>query len=187
MFKGIDFARLKIIKKETVIYTVFLVIDLNHWHCSHEKLNHYLLVWSLEPNFSSVQFSRSVVSDSLWRHGLKHARLPCPSPTPRVYSNSCPLSWWCHPTISSSVIPFSSRLQSFPVSRSFQMMNLIYLLAVLLLDYSYDTSVFWQFLALIPLPPFYLQLFLCARKLASIPDRRVGMFYKNVFLQLTFS
>ena len=67
------------------------------------------------------------------------------------------------------------------------MMNLIYLLAVLLLDYSYDTSVFWQFLALIPLPPFYLQLFLCARKLASIPDRGVGMFYKNVFLQLTFS
>ena len=120
MFKGIDFARLKIIKKETVIYTVFLVIDLNHWHCSHEKLNHYLLVWSLEPNFSSVQFSRSVVSDSLWRHGLKHARLPCPSPTPRVYSNSCPLSWWCHPTISSSVIPFSSRLLSFPASGSFQ-------------------------------------------------------------------
>ena len=60
------------------------------------------------------------MSDSLWTHGLQQARPPCPSPTPGVYSNSCPLSWWCHPTISSSVIPFSSCLQSFPASRSFQ-------------------------------------------------------------------
>ena len=71
--------------------------------------------------FSSVQFSHSVVSISLRPHGLQHARPPCPSPTPRVYSNSCPLSQWCHPTISSSVIPFSSCLQSFPASGSFQM------------------------------------------------------------------
>ena len=69
----------------------------------------------------SVQFSCSVMSDSLWPHGLQHARLPCPSPTPRVYSNSCPLSRWCHPTISSSAIPFSSCLQSFPASGSFPM------------------------------------------------------------------
>ena len=62
--------------------------------------------------FSSVQFSCSVVSDSLRPHGLQHARLPCPSPTPRAYSNSCPLSWLCHPAISSSVVPFSSCLQS---------------------------------------------------------------------------
>ena len=68
---------------------------------------------------SSGQFSRPVMSDSLWPHGLQHARFPCPSPTPRVYSNSCPLSWWCHPTISSFVIPFSSHLQSFPASGSF--------------------------------------------------------------------
>ena len=67
--------------------------------------------------FSSVQFSRSVVSDSLWPHGLQHARPPCPAPIPRVYSNSCPLSWWCHPTISSSVVCFSSCLQSFPSIR----------------------------------------------------------------------
>ena len=67
----------------------------------------------------SVQFSRSVVSDSLRRCGLQHTRPPCPSPTPEVYSNSCPLSRWCHPTISSSVVPFSSCLQSFPVSGSF--------------------------------------------------------------------
>ena len=73
---------------------------------------------------SPVQFSRAVVSDSLQPHRLQHAKPPCPSPTPRVYSNSCPLSRWCHPTISSSVIPFSSRLQSFPASGSFQMSRL---------------------------------------------------------------
>ena len=61
---------------------------------------------------SSVQFSRSVVSDSLRPHELQHARPPCPSPTPGVYPNSCPLSWWCHPIISFSVVPFSSCSQS---------------------------------------------------------------------------
>ena len=61
------------------------------------------------------------MSDSLWPHGLQHTRLPCPSPTPGVNSNSCLLSQWCHPTISSSVIPFSSCLQSFPASGSFPM------------------------------------------------------------------
>ena len=64
-------------------------------------------------------FSRSVVSDSLRCHGLQHASPPCPSPTPRVYPNSSPLSWWCHPTISSSLLPFSCCLQSFPASGSF--------------------------------------------------------------------
>ena len=71
--------------------------------------------------FSSVQFSCLVVSDSLWPHGLHHARPPCPSPTPRACSNSCPLSQWCHPNISSSVIPFSSCLQSIPASGSLLM------------------------------------------------------------------
>ena len=75
-------------------------------------------------SFSSVQFSRSVVSDSLQPHGLQHTRPPCPSPTPGVYPNSCPLSWRCHPTISSSVIPFSSCPQPFPTSESFQMSQL---------------------------------------------------------------
>ena len=73
---------------------------------------------------SSVQFSRSVVSDSLQLHEPQHARLPCPSPTPRIYPNSCPLSHWCHPIISSSVVPFPSHLQSFPASGSFQMSQL---------------------------------------------------------------
>ena len=69
----------------------------------------------------SVQFSGSVMSDSLWTHGLQHTRLPCPSPTLGACSNSCPFSWWCHPTISSSVVPFSSCFQSFPASGSFPM------------------------------------------------------------------
>ena len=74
--------------------------------------------------FSSVQFSRSVVSDSLQPHELQHARPPCPSPTPRVHSNSCPSSRWCHLAISSSVIPFSSCAQSLPASESFPMSQL---------------------------------------------------------------
>ena len=64
------------------------------------------------------------MSDSLWTHGLQYARSPCPSPSPGARSNSCPLSWWCHQTISSSVVPFSSCLQSFPASGSFQMSQL---------------------------------------------------------------
>ena len=70
---------------------------------------------------SSVQFSHSVVSDSLPPHESQHSRPPCPSPTPRVHSNSCPLSQWCHPAISSSVVPFSSCPQSLPSSGSFPM------------------------------------------------------------------
>ena len=86
----------------------------------------YLSVWNIFIFFfcsviSSVQFSHSVISDSLWSHGLQHARPPCSSPTPRVYPNSCPLSQWHHPTILSSLIPFSSCPQSFPASGSFQM------------------------------------------------------------------
>ena len=70
---------------------------------------------------SVSQFIHSIRSHSLWPHGLQHARLPCPSPTPRAYSNSGPLSLWCHPTISSSVVPFTSHLQSSPASGSFLM------------------------------------------------------------------
>ena len=72
----------------------------------------------------SVQFSCSVVSNSLWDHGLQHSRLPCPSPTPGACSNSYALSQWCHPTILSSVVTFSSCLQSFPSSGSFPMSQL---------------------------------------------------------------
>ena len=78
-------------------------------------------LFNLYAEFSPVQFSHSVVSNSLWSHGLQHTRPPCPSPTPGVDSNSHPLSWWCYPTISSSVVPFPSCLQSFPASGSFPM------------------------------------------------------------------
>ena len=76
-------------------------------------INMVPVLTNLKPQFSSVH---SVVSDSLWPHGLQHTRLPCPSSTPGVYSNSCPLSRWCHPITSSSLSPFSSHLQSFPAS-----------------------------------------------------------------------
>ena len=75
--------------------------------------------WSGYTIYIPVQFSYLVMSNSLQPHGLQHARLPCPSPTPGACSNSCPASQWCHPTISSSVIPISSSLQSFPASGSF--------------------------------------------------------------------
>ena len=77
--------------------------------------------WKYTSRIISVQFSHSVMSESLQLHGLQNAQPPCPSPTPGVYSNSCPLSWWCHPTISSSIVPFFSRFQYFPASGSFLM------------------------------------------------------------------
>ena len=77
-----------------------------------------------DTQFSSVQFSHSDMSNSLWPHRLQHVRPSCPSLTPRVYSDSCPSSQWCHPTISSSVVPFSSSPQSFPASGSFPMSQL---------------------------------------------------------------
>ena len=80
--------------------------------------------WLYTTSVSSVQFSRSVMSDSLWPHESQHARHPCPSQTPGVFSNSCPLSQWCHPAISSSVVPFSSCPQSLPASGSFPMSQL---------------------------------------------------------------
>ena len=85
---------------------------------------HRIFLVSSGPWQSVRQFISSVVSDSLRHHGLQHARPPCPLPTPGVNPNSCPLSQWFHPAISSSVIPFSSCLQSFPASGSFQMSQL---------------------------------------------------------------
>ena len=77
--------------------------------------------WDVHIKAVSQSFQPSVMSNSLRLHGLQHTRPPCPSPTPGVYSNSCPLSRWCYPTISSSVVPFSSHIQSFPASGSFPM------------------------------------------------------------------
>ena len=97
-------------------------ISIHLFKCTLIKVfyNRYSLFTYLFILFSSVQFSHSAMSKSLWSHGLKHVRLPCPSPTPGTYSNPCALSQWCHPTVSSSVVPFSSHLQSFPASESFQ-------------------------------------------------------------------
>ena len=97
--------------------------------CSDFEAQKSLSLFSLFPHLFTMklwvsQFSRSVVSDSLWPHEPQHARPPCPSPTPGVYPNSCLLSRWRHPTISSSVVPLSSCLQSFPASGSFQMSQL---------------------------------------------------------------
>ena len=94
--------------------------------CSHNIQKHRRPMESCLPiiQLSSVQFSCSVMSDSLRPHGLQHTRPPCPSPTPGACLNSGPLSQWCYPTISSSVVPFSSHLQSFPESGSFPMSHL---------------------------------------------------------------
>ena len=91
-----------------------------NWILEDFLSNHHWVIKS-SCNVSSVQFSHTVMFGSFQPHILQHARPPCPAPTPRVYSDSCPLSRWCHPTISSSVISFSSCLQSFPASGSFQM------------------------------------------------------------------
>ena len=95
------------------------VWSFNHWTARKvpTSFNQFFQITSISPN----QFSPSVVSDFLWPHRLQEIRFPCPSPTPRAYSNSCPSRQWCHPTISSSVIPFSSCLQSFPASGSLPM------------------------------------------------------------------
>ena len=96
------------------------------WFCCQVKRSHdwQPCQFNCIPQFSSVQFSLSVVSDSLRPYESQHARPPCPSPTPGVYSNSCPLSQWCHPATSSSVVPFSSFPQSLPESGSFPMSQL---------------------------------------------------------------
>ena len=94
--------------------------DSRLWKFSASIIKWQFLRISLSRYRDICQFNHSVMSDSLWTHGLQHARLPCPSPTPRAYSNSCPSRRWCHPTISSSVVPFSC-LQSSPASGSFLM------------------------------------------------------------------
>jgi len=95
--------------------------------------------------FSSTHNNHSVMSDSLWPHGLQHTRLPCPSPTPGACSNWCPLRWWCHLTISSSVIPFSSCLQFFPASGSFQWVSSFHQVVKILEFQLQNQSLQWIF------------------------------------------
>ena len=115
----------------------------------------------------SLQFNCSVVSSSFRPHGLQHARLPCPSPTPGVYSNTCPSSQWCHPTISSSVIPFSSHLQSFPASGSFHMSQ-FFTSGGQSIGVSASASVFPAFRAF-SLEPFPLKQEAGAGRVKSVP------------------
>ena len=117
---------------ETVADFIFLSSKITAYgDCSHEIKRPLLLGRKAMTNLDNikkqghlVQFSHSVVSDSLQPHELQHTRLPYPSPTPGVHPNSCPSSWWCHPAISSSIIPFSSCPQSLPASESFPMSQL---------------------------------------------------------------
>ena len=113
----------------TLFHTFIIQIDESHFSLYPGILQSpkwyfkfaYIKVHSLCCKILLVQFSRSVMSNSLWPHGPQHTKLPCPSPIPGDYSNSCLSHWWCHPIISSSVIPFSSCPQSFPTSGSFPM------------------------------------------------------------------
>ena len=95
-------------------------MDSSPWKLGLQDIYINIFVMIYYPLFFSVQFSHLVISNWLRSHGLQHTRLPCPSPTPEAYSNSCPSYQWCHPTISSSVVPFAC-LQSFPISESFPM------------------------------------------------------------------
>ena len=112
--KRIKYLRINLPRETKELYTenyktlMKEIKDINRWRDSPCS-------WSVS------QFSHSVMSDTLRPHELQHARPPCPSPTPRVYSDSCPLSRWCHPAFLSSVVPFSSCLQSFPASGPFQL------------------------------------------------------------------
>ena len=111
------------------IMNIVYVLEKNKRKCHTSCKDKHLNIFGLSIHrhtgtyISSIQFSHSVMSNYLRPHGLQHARPPCASPTPRVYRNSCPLSRWCHATISSSAVPFSC-LQSFPASGSFQMSQL---------------------------------------------------------------
>ena len=98
------------------------------------------------------------MSDSLQPYGLQHARPPCPSPTPRIYSNSCPLSQWCHPTISSSGVPFSSCLQSFPASGSFLISRLFASGGQSMLSFSFSISPSTEYSGLISFRMDWLDL-----------------------------
>ena len=115
-----------------VIFLYFCSCSTKETKCYFFIILYLMFLHDFKDHISSVQFSHSVVSNSLWPHELQHARPPCPSRTPGVHPNPCPSSRWCHPTISSSVVPFSSCPQSFPASdyifhfkREFDIINII--------------------------------------------------------------
>ena len=112
-------------------FTQFLLLFYCHFRYLSQESTILICAFKKYPHLHNLlvavfllQFSRSAVSYSLWPHESQHTRSPCPSPTPRVYPNSCPSSWWCHPAISTSVVPFSSCPQSLPASGSFPVSQL---------------------------------------------------------------
>ena len=142
------------------------------------------------PLVTSVQFSHSVVSDSLWRHGLQHARLPCLSPTPEAYSKSCPLSWWSHPTISSSVVHFSSCLQSFPASGSFPMSQFFLSGGQNIGSFSFSISPFNEYSGLISFKMDWLDLLAGQGTLKSLLQHhssKVSILWCSAFLIVQLS
>ena len=117
----------------------------------------------------SVQFSRSVVSDFFRSHELKHTRPPCPSPTPGAYPNLCPLSRWCHPTISSSVIPFFSCLQSFPSIKVFSKESVLHIRCPKYWSFSFSISSFNEYSGLISFRIDWFDLLIAQGTLKSLP------------------
>ena len=143
-------------------------------------------IWPL----CSVQFSCSVVSNSLWSHGLQHARPPCPSPTPGVYSNFCPLRWWCHPTISSSVVPVSSHPQSFPASGSFQMSQLFTSGGQSVKSFSFTISPSNEYSGLIPFRMDWLDLLAVQGTLKNLLQNhssKASILWCSAFFMVWFS
>ena len=118
--------------------------------------------------FMCFQFSHSVMSDSLWSHGLQHTRPPCPLPIPGVYLNSCPLSRWCHPTISSSVVPLSSCLQSFPASGFFSNESVLRIIMPKYWSFNFNMSPSNEYSGLISLRTDWLNLLVVQGTLKSL-------------------
>ena len=145
-------------------YKLFRVINLE----KQSKISLLLL-----NSFSSVQFSHSVLSHSLRPHGLQHASPPCPSPTSRVDWNSCPLTRWCHPIISSSVIPFISCLQSFPASGSFQMSQFLLISWLKYWSFSFSISPSNEYSGLISFRMDWLDLLAVQGTLNSLLQHQV--------------
>ena len=141
-------------------------------------------------NNVSVQFSRPVVSDSLQPHELQHTRPPCPSPTPGVYSNSCPSSWWCHPAISSSVIPFSSCPQSLPASGSFPMSQLFESGGQSIWSFNFNISPSNEHPGLIPFKMDWLDLLAVQGTLKSLLQHhssKASIFWHSTFFTVQLS
>ena len=149
------------------------------WHF-HQRASHQI---------SSVQFSHSVVSDSLWPHELQHTRPPCPSPTPRIYPNSCPSSQWCHPAISSSVVPFSSCPQSLPASESFPMSQL-FAWRGQSIGFSFSISPFNEQPGLISFRIYWLDLLTVQGTLKSLLQHhssKVSILWRSAFFTVQLS